>query len=41
MNLQERITALMFAGNGMLLSTVTLMFFVLWEGDTAELSIMM
>ena len=41
MNLQECVTALMFAENDRLLSRVTPRFFALWEGNTVELSTVM
>ena len=41
MNLQERVTALMFAENNRVLSKFTPSFFALWEGDTVELSTVM
>jgi hypothetical protein len=41
MNLQERVTALMFEENDRVLSRVTPRFFELWEGKTVELSSMM
>ena len=37
-NLQDRVTALMFAENDMVLSKVRPRFFALWEGNTVELS---
>ena len=36
MNLQERVTALMFAENDRVLSRVTPRFFALWEGDNLQ-----
>ena len=41
MNLQERVTALMFAENDRMLSRVTPRFFALWEGNTVDLSTVM
>ena len=41
MNLQDRVTALMFAENDRVLSRVTPRFFALWEGDTVEMSTVM
>ena len=41
MNLQERVTAWMFAENNRVLSRFTLRFFALSEGDTIELSTVM
>jgi hypothetical protein len=41
MNLQERVTALMFAENYRVLSRVRSRLLALWEGDTVELSTMM
>jgi hypothetical protein len=41
MNLQERVTALLFAENDRVLFRFSLSFFALWEGDTLELSTVM
>ena len=41
MNLQEQVTALMFAENNRVLSRVTARFFALWESDTVELTTVM